>query len=117
MKTRTEDESKVSGNELPRHFQCKKCRFDGLKNETNNSRRFNRSKSISPRQPGPDCRISNWRGAVSAALPTRALVGDEAGRHGWTGRRVGGGPPFLRGPVTQHGEGGVTHNGGFITSR
>jgi len=30
----------VSGRERPRHFQRKKCRFDGLKNETNNSRRF-----------------------------------------------------------------------------
>jgi len=33
----------VSGTTIPRHFQCKKCRFDGLKNETNNSRRFIRS--------------------------------------------------------------------------
>ena len=40
MKTRTKDESKVSGKTRPRHFQCKKCRFDGLENETNNSRRF-----------------------------------------------------------------------------
>src|SRR6516164_3618220 len=41
--TRTKDDSKVSGTTIPRHFQCKKCRFDGLKNETNNSRRFIRS--------------------------------------------------------------------------
>jgi hypothetical protein len=39
-RARTKDESKVSGTGHPRHFQCKKCRFDGLKNETNNSRRF-----------------------------------------------------------------------------
>ena len=30
----------MSGMTCPRHFQCKKCPFDGLENETNNSRRF-----------------------------------------------------------------------------
>ena len=31
---------KCLGSSLPRHFQCKKCPFDGLENETNNSRRI-----------------------------------------------------------------------------
>src|SRR6516164_1181102 len=41
------------------------------------------------------------------ALPTRDLVGDEAGLHGWTGRKVGKveAPTFLRGPVTHNGGG------------
>jgi hypothetical protein len=39
-------------------------------------------------------------------LPTRDLVGGEAGLHGWTGRRVGrSAPTFLRGPVTHNGRG------------
>jgi hypothetical protein len=42
-RARTKNESKVSGTSVPRHFQSKKCPFDGLENETNNSRRFIRS--------------------------------------------------------------------------
>jgi len=48
MKKRTNDESKVSGTTIPRHFQCKKCPFDGLENETNNSRRFMPDTSPTP---------------------------------------------------------------------
>ena len=37
MTRTTKREREVSGIDTPRHFQCKKCRFDGLENETNNS--------------------------------------------------------------------------------
>jgi hypothetical protein len=38
-------------------------------------------------------RTCGRRACELPALPMRALVGDEAGLHGWTGRRVGRGDP------------------------
>jgi len=48
MKTRTDADSKVSNSTLFDTFSAKKCPFEGLKNDTNNSRRFIRS----PRRRG-----------------------------------------------------------------
>jgi hypothetical protein len=49
--------------------------------------------------------VAAGRACELPTLPTRDLVGDEAGLHGWTGRRVGRGAYLLTG-------GPVTHNGG-----
>ena len=61
----------------------------------------------------PNARGHHGHGVLHPFSPTRDLVGDEAGLHGWAGRRVGRGAHVLYGgPVTHNGGGAVSITGG-----
>ena len=76
----------MSGRGLPRHFQCKKCRFDGLENETNNSRRVIRS---------PRRHARAWSSELLAKVPIAASLG-----------RIGPIPAHVDRPRRRHSIGG-----------